>query len=165
MNPEQEWVLLAFRLPRVPSTPRSAIWRKLKRLGVLQLGDGVVALPADPRTREQLEWVAEEVVDHQGEAQLWIGRPLGAAAADALAQLTAAIAGEYEALTLEASVTAGADAATRRRVLARLRRELHRIQARDFTSPPEREQARQALEQLTAEGTHASRVNAPGVGP
>ena len=56
-----EWVLLAYRLPRQPSTPRSNVWRKLKRLGVAQLGDGLVALPADARTREALEWIAEEV--------------------------------------------------------------------------------------------------------
>src|SRR6266511_5468785 len=26
------WVLLAYRLPRDPSTPRSALWRKLRRI-------------------------------------------------------------------------------------------------------------------------------------
>src|SRR5215470_12164372 len=57
------WVLLCYRVPREPSAPRIAIWRKLKRLGVGQLGDGLVGLPADARTREQLEWVAEEVAE------------------------------------------------------------------------------------------------------
>jgi len=80
----EEWVLLAYRLPRVPSTPRSAVWRKLRRLGVAQLGDGLVALPADARTRERLEWVAEEVTDHGGEAAVWLGRPLGDAARSAM---------------------------------------------------------------------------------
>ncbi|MEV4644831.1 hypothetical protein [Saccharopolyspora sp. NPDC049357] len=37
-----EWVLLSYRMPREPSTPRIAVWRKLKRLGVAQLADGVV---------------------------------------------------------------------------------------------------------------------------
>ena len=32
-----------------------------QRLGVVQLSDGLVALPADARTREQLEWPAEDV--------------------------------------------------------------------------------------------------------
>src|SRR5260370_77373 len=80
MGKAEDWVLLAYRLPRVPSTPRSAVWRKLKRLGVAWLGDGLVALPADPRTREQLEWVAEEVTEHGGEAMLWQSRPLDAGA-------------------------------------------------------------------------------------
>src|SRR2546430_17674539 len=83
MSQAEDWVLLAYRLPRVPTTPRSAVWRKLKRLGVAWLGDGLVALPADPRTREQLEWVAEDVTDHGGEAILWLGRPLGASAISA----------------------------------------------------------------------------------
>ena len=53
------WVLLAYRLPREPSTPRITVWRKLERLGVARLGDGLVALPADARTREQMDWLAE----------------------------------------------------------------------------------------------------------
>src|SRR5215213_9321310 len=53
-----EWVLLTYRMPRDPSTPRISVWRKLKGLGVAQLGDGLHALPADARTREQPEWVA-----------------------------------------------------------------------------------------------------------
>jgi hypothetical protein len=44
------WVLLAYRLPREPSNPRVGVWRKLERLGVARLGDGLVALPADART-------------------------------------------------------------------------------------------------------------------
>src|SRR6266496_4310557 len=62
------WVLLAYRLPREPSTPRITLWRQLRRLGVAQIADGVVALPLDARTREQLEWLAEDVVDNGGEA-------------------------------------------------------------------------------------------------
>src|SRR5258706_706677 len=74
-GPDGEWVLLAYRLPRVPSTPRSTIWRKLKRLGVAQISDGLVALPADARTREALEWIAEDVLEYDGEATGWLGPP------------------------------------------------------------------------------------------
>src|ERR1035437_7607095 len=103
MPRDDEWVLLAYRLPPVPSTPRSAIWRRLKRLGVAQLADGLVALPADARTREALEWVAEEVVDAHGEAMVWLGRPADMAGSASLAsRMTAAIAAEYEAVAAEA---------------------------------------------------------------
>ena len=49
MAGRSDWVLLAYRLPREPSTPRITVWRKLRRLGVAQLVDGLVALPADAR--------------------------------------------------------------------------------------------------------------------
>ena len=154
MSRAEDWVLLAYRLPRVPSTPRSAVWRKLKRLGVAWLGDGLVALPADARTREQLEWIAEEVTDHGGEATVWLGRPLGARAAAAVAdRMTAAVAAEYEAVIAEAEAARTADATARRRAAGRLRREVHRIQARDFFTCPQREVARRAVEHLTAAET------------
>ncbi|MGH2897020.1 MAG: Chromate resistance protein ChrB [Solirubrobacteraceae bacterium] len=147
----EDWVLLAYRLPRVPSTPRSAVWRKLRRLGVAQLGDGLVALPADARTREQLEWIAEDVTDHGGEATLWLGRPLGAAArAAVVSRMTAAIEAEYDAVVDEAEAMSTADTATRRRTVARLRRELHRIQGRDFFFCPQREAAQHAVEELAS---------------
>jgi hypothetical protein len=151
MSQAEDWVLLAYRLPRVPSTPRSAVWRKLKRLGVAWLGDGLVALPADPRTREQLEWIAEEVTDHGGEANLWLGRPLDSNGASVVvSRMTTAVAAEYEAVTAEAAAMRTADAAPRRRALARLRRELHRIQSRDFFTCPQGEAARRAVEHLAA---------------
>jgi hypothetical protein len=149
-----EWVLLAYRLPRIPSTPRSAVWRKLKRLGVAWLGDGLVALPADARTREQLEWVAEEVTDHSGEATVWLGRPLDAHAAEAMARrMTAAVAAEYDAVAAQAAAVGAADPVARRRSVARLRRELHRIQGRDFFACPQAEAARRAVEALAAAST------------
>jgi hypothetical protein len=151
MSQAGDWVLLAYRLPRVPSTPRSAVWRKLKRLGVAWLGDGLVALPADPRTREQLEWIAEEVTDHGGEATLWLGRPLDASAASGVvSRMTAAVAAEYDAVTAQAAAVRTGDAAARRRAVARLRRELHRIAGRDFFPCPQRETARRAVEHLAA---------------
>ena len=154
-----DWVLLAYRLPRVPSTPRSAVWRKLKRLGVAQLGDGLVALPADPRTREQLEWIAEEVTDHGGEATLWLGRPLDTRAISVVVgRMTAAVADEYDAVAAEAAAMGTADAAARRRAVARLRRELHRIQGRDFFTCPQREAARRAIEHLAATDTAGTRT-------
>ena len=151
MGQADDWVLLAYRLPRLPSTPRSAVWRKLKRLGVAWLGDGLVALPADPRTREQLEWVAEEVTDHGGEATLWLGRPLDTHTASVVvSRMTAALAAEYEAVAAEAAAARTAEAGARRRAVARLRRELHRIQGRDFFTCPQREAARRAVEHLAA---------------
>src|SRR3954464_10298333 len=67
----RRWVLLAYRMPREPSTPRIAVWRKLRRLGVAQIVDGLVAVPDSVANLEQMGWVANDILDAGGEAQLW----------------------------------------------------------------------------------------------
>src|SRR6266581_8525112 len=81
----RRWVLLTYRLPREPSTPRISVWRKLRRLGAAQLQDGLIALPLDSRNREQMEWIADEVIDAGGDAQIWLAEPATAAQERALA--------------------------------------------------------------------------------
>ncbi|GAB5901714.1 hypothetical protein OKHIL_75240 [Mycolicibacterium mageritense] len=143
------WVLLCYRVPREPSTARIGIWRKLKRLGVAQLGDGLVGLPADARTREHLEWIAEEVLAAGGDATIWLAQPAAAAQERALArELAAARAAEYSAVLAEAEQARAADAVTRRRVLRRLRAELRRIHRRDYFPPAERQAAVAAVAAL-----------------
>ena len=68
-------MFLTYSLPRTPSAPRLASWRKLRRLGVAQLAGGLAALPADARTGEQLEWAADEVLEAGGSAGVWLARP------------------------------------------------------------------------------------------
>ncbi|RBM11551.1 chromate resistance protein [Prauserella sp. PE36] len=143
------WVLLSYRLPREPSSPRIAIWRKLKRLGVAQLGDGLVALPADARTREHLDWIAEEIVEAGGTAGMWLARPATLAQERDLARtMAAARATEYEAVVAEAEGTGELTGAERRRLLRRLRGELRRIQRRDYFPPPQRHAAEAAVARL-----------------
>ena len=145
------WVLLAYRVPREPSTPRIALWRALRRLGAVQVVDGLAALPLDARNREQLEWLAESVVDADGEAMVWIGE-LGSAAQERelTERMTETVAAEYGALVEEANATREQSSGPQRRTLARLRRELRRIRARDYFSPPERDRAQEAVDELAA---------------
>lgn len=141
-----EWVLLAYRLPREPSTPRIALWRKLRRLGAGQVVDGVAALPTDARTREHFDWLADEVLDHGGEATVWAARLTTRAQEGALVgRMRSAIAEQYREV-LAAAADAHADGA--RRLVERLRRELRRIDQRDFFPPPERDEARAAVAAL-----------------
>jgi hypothetical protein len=145
-----DWVMLAYRLPREPSTPRIALWRRLKRLGVVQVVDGLVALPNDAKTREQLEWAAEDVLEAGGDSTLWIARPGSAAEERALAaRMSAAVAADYRAVIEAAHAAATKPANARRRTLQRLRRTLNAINARDYFPPSERERARRAVEKLT----------------
>lgn len=144
-----DWVLLAYRLPRQPSTPRSSAWRKLRRLGAAQLLDGLVALPLDSRSREQLEWLAEEIGEAGGEAMIWIGRLATAAQErELVAQMAAAVASEYRALLEEVDVVRAQAPGPRRRSVKRLRRELRLIRGRDYFPPAEAERARRAVEEL-----------------
>jgi hypothetical protein len=55
-----------------------------------------------------------------------------------------------EVHTAQATASNDQDPAGRRRTAARLRRELQRIEARDFFPPAERETARRATDQLAA---------------
>jgi uncharacterized protein YdbL (DUF1318 family) len=146
-----EWVFLTYSLPREPSGPRLALWRKLKRLGVVQLADGLVALPADARTLEQLEWIADEAIVAGGSSGTWLARPTSRAQERELAQtMNAARAAEYQGVIDEATSARTSSEADRARTLRRLRAENHRIRRRDFFRPAEREQARQALAALAA---------------
>ncbi|MGW2703209.1 Chromate resistance protein ChrB [Streptomyces sp. NPDC001340] len=146
---ERQWVLLSYRLPREPSTPRITVWRKLKRLGVAQISDGLIALPADDRTREQLEWIAEEVTDFGGTATVWIAHPAAAGDEQQLIDaMTQARAAEYRQVLSEAETAREGDEAGRRRTLTRLRAELRRIQRRDYFPTPDRQTAEQAVNSL-----------------
>jgi len=160
-----QWVLLCYRVPREPSAPRIAIWRKLKRLGVGQLGDGLVGLPADARTREQLEWVAEEVVEAGGSAGVWLARPATAAQERELAAaMAAARAAEYGAVAAQAAAARDTGGAARAAALRRLRGELRRISRRDYFPPAARERARVAVEALADAGDRADAVRAGRAG-
>jgi uncharacterized protein YdbL (DUF1318 family) len=153
------WVLLSYRLPREPSTPRIAVWRKLKRLGVAQISDGLVTLPADARTREQAEWIAEEITQAGGTAAIWLARPATRAQEEELARgMAAARAAEYQAVIDSATSAAQGDPASRALTARRLRGGLRRIGRRDYFPPPERDQAQAAVQALTVAPAAISRT-------
>jgi len=123
----------------------------LKRLGVTQLLDGLVALPLDARNREQLEWIADDVEEAGGQATMWIGRLASRRDERSVVRdLADAVAVEYQKVIDEARAAGAMEDAVRRRTLARLRRELRRIRQRDYFPPPEAQQARAAVESLAA---------------
>jgi len=144
------WVLLAYRLPREPSTPRITVWRKLRRLGAAQIVDGLVALPADARTKEQLEWLADEVIDAGGEAMIWLGQ-LGSASDERhlTTRMADVIRAEYDEVIADAAAAVRDPPSVRRRTAARLQRQLARIERRDFFPSPDRDRARRVAEDLS----------------
>ena len=143
------WVLLVYRLPRVPSRHRVAVWRKLKDLGALYIQDGVVVLPEDAVTREQLEWLQVRVREAGGEATLWEARP-GTMAEEA------ELVGAFRSSREEAYRSIIADAERLRRKaqmggvdlseqLRRIEREFRTERRRDYFRSPLRGEASAAL--------------------
>jgi hypothetical protein len=156
-----EWVLLAYRIPREPSTPRISVWRKLRRLGAVQILDGLVGLPSDARTREHLEWIAQEVLEAGGEASIWLAQPTTRAQERQLkAQVAEEADAAYEAIIEEARATLADLDSRARRTLGRLRRELQAVRQRDHFPKRGYERASAAIERLAAaidESVEASR--------
>jgi hypothetical protein len=67
----RSWLLLHYKLPNKPSALRVYIWRKLKRLGAILLHEAVWVLPDLPRTAEQIQWLAVEIEEMDGNALYW----------------------------------------------------------------------------------------------
>jgi hypothetical protein len=144
-----QWVLLAYRMPREPSSPRIAVWRKLRRLGVIQIVDGLVAVPESVHTVEQLGWVANDVLDAGGEAQLWTAALNSAKQErDLIARANRDVAGAYRMLVDEIEAAGrSVDQVTRRRRTT-FERELRDIVRRDHFGAPGRDRAERALARL-----------------
>jgi hypothetical protein len=62
---------MVYKVSPEPTSRRVYVWRKLKRLGAILLHDSVWVLPPTPYTREQLQWLAAEIIEMEGEALLW----------------------------------------------------------------------------------------------
>lgn len=154
---EIEWALLSYRLPREPSTPRIAVWRKLKDLGVEQIGDGLVALPDDARTREHLQWVAADVAAAHGDAAVWVARTSKTMSESLAVRMRSARNDEYQALIDDAlSLSPSSDS----RPVRRLRRALRRIERRDYFRAPLRDRARLAIDDLASRSNQAESAEA-----
>src|SRR5713101_2724419 len=144
----RRWVLLAYRMPREPSTPRIAVWRKLRRLGVAQIVDGLVAVPDSVSNLEQMGWAANDVLDAGGEAQLWTAELNSAKQErELVARLNREVSEAYRALVDEIEAARGADPVSRRQ-LDRLQRELRDIGRRDHLGATGRDRAERAFQRL-----------------
>ena len=142
-------MLLVYRLPREPSRHRVAVWRKLRDLGALYIQDGVVALPEDAVTREQLEWLQLRVREAGGEATLWEARPVTVAE-------EAELVGAFRSSREEAYRSIISDAEHLRRKaqmggvdfseqLRKIEREFRAERRRDYFRSPLRSEAAAAL--------------------
>jgi hypothetical protein len=135
---QQPWLLLVYKVPPTPTANRVYVWRKLKQLGALLIHDAAWALPANDRTREQLQWLAAEIDEMQGEAMVWEGQLRTRQQEEALTrQFREQVDVEYRALLAELAqpdVEAGTIA-----------RRYQQIVLRDYLHSALGEQVRQSL--------------------
>ena len=62
------WTVLIVRVPSEPSRHRVAVWRELRRVGAVQLGQGSWALPDAPPFSGFVDRIVGLVGEHDGEA-------------------------------------------------------------------------------------------------
>jgi hypothetical protein len=145
----QRWVLLAYRLPREPSTPRITLWRNLRRLGAAQVGDGLVVLPRTEETQEQIEWLATGIAETGGDASVWFAEAATRAQEEHwMERIRQVSIEEFELLRLRALEAAVGDEPARRRSLRHLRAEYRKARARDYAGVPAGDAAAAAIERL-----------------
>lgn len=144
---EQCWLILIYRLPREPSRPRVAAWRKLKTLGAIYLQDGVAALPENAVTREQLEWLQVQIKEANGEAMLWEAKPNTLLENNELVEAFRSSREEaYRTLIagaerIQRKAALGGDSKTLLEELGKLERELRVERRRDYFRSSLREEA------------------------
>src|SRR5262245_58166118 len=157
------WILLSSRLPREPTRLRLAVWRRLKRIGAVLLHDSVWILPADAKTREAFEWLAEEIEEQGGTALTWEAQSLSPDQDRRLVQQFRSEADErYQELAASAKAIRRAAIGRRRnlqsgqlaqaiRQLRGLDRALRLERRRDYFRAPGRVAAEALLEESTRE--------------
>ena len=140
---------MAYRLPREPSAPRLALWRALRRLGALQVSDGLVALPHTARNLEHLEWLAAGIGESGGTASVWLAQPTSGSTHEAFADaLRQAVDEEYHRVLRDSEEVRSMEGVERRRAVRRMRGALRRIASRDYFAAPAGERARAEVGRL-----------------
>jgi hypothetical protein len=64
------WLLLLFSLPTNRNTERVAVWRRLKKMGAVQIKTSTYLLPDEPAQHEQFQWLAQQIRDYGGDSTL-----------------------------------------------------------------------------------------------
>ena len=64
------WLLLLYSLPTRQKTERVAVWRRLKKIGAIQIKTSTYLLPDNPPQYEHFQWLAQQIRDFGGDATL-----------------------------------------------------------------------------------------------
>jgi hypothetical protein len=140
------WLLLIYTVPARPTRKRAAIWREVKRIGAVYLRDGVCVLPERPDTVRAADAIADRVRAFEGDATVVTGARFDPARSQVVVGLfTSARSDEYAEVTREAERLLGhvaretehrdftfAELEELEEDLAKLRRWMSQVQARDY---------------------------------
>jgi hypothetical protein len=163
-----EWIVFSYSLPSNSSTPRVALWRRLRRLGAVTPTGSAYVLPALDECVEAFQWLAQETQQAGGEVLVMrVTQFDGLPDARLVEQFNQARAEEYEALagqiaTLAQSVAGNNEPDSWRDALAKLQRQQMEIARVDyFQSPPGATvagQLNQLAHQLLQPGENVSQI-------
>ena len=81
------WLLLLFSLPTKRKTERVAVWRRLKKMGAVQLKTSTYLLPDEPAQYEQFQWLAQQIRDYGGDSTLVRAQEIEGLTRDAVVSL------------------------------------------------------------------------------
>jgi hypothetical protein len=131
------WLLLLFSLPTNRNTERVAVWRRLKKMGALQLKTSTYLLPDQPAQHEQFQWLAQQIRDYGGDSTLVRVQEIeGLTSEKVVAMFSDARAKDYAELrkSLQQFIARRQkmDAETATTELERLTRQFREIRAVDF---------------------------------
>lgn len=65
---QNEWVVISYTLPREPSRIRVSIWRKLKKIGAVNMQQSMWILPRNDVNYNHLNEIKDDVLQSNGEA-------------------------------------------------------------------------------------------------
>jgi hypothetical protein len=141
------WVVFSYSLPsKARSSPRVALWRRLRRLGAISPTGGIHVLPAREECLEAFQWLAEEVQHAKGEALVMrVEQFDGLSDAELMERFRQTRAEDYTALDAQAAeLEARLGAELTREERSRLREMLERVRRQhaevariDFFDAPE----------------------------
>jgi hypothetical protein len=142
-----KWVVFSYSLPsKARSSPRVALWRRLRRLGAISPTGGLHVLPAREECLEAFQWLAEEVQHAKGEALVMrVEQFDGLSDAALMERFRQARAEDYAALDAQAAeleARLGAELTREERsrlreMLERMRRQHAEVARIDFFDAPE----------------------------
>jgi hypothetical protein len=135
------WLLLLFSLPTNRNTERVAVWRRLKKMGAVQIKTSTYLLPDEPAQYEQFQWLAQQIRDYGGDSTLVRAQEIeGLTKENVIAMFNDVRAKDYAELRKSIQGFIGRrrkmDAETAAAELERLTRQFREIREVDFFESP-----------------------------